>query len=228
MDNIAINITINGKTKEYVTDNEGIVTISFTNLVSSQIISLSNPSSGEEAINNITVLPTLVGENLVKYYKNESQFYISLIDGQGNLVSCINISMNINGVFYNRTTNGNGTARLNINLAPGEYILTAFDSLTGCMMSYNITVLSVLNATDINMTYNDGTQFKVKLVDGKGNPLDNKSISFNINGVFYTRYTNSEGISSLNINLMPGEYIITSQYESAMISNKITISAKEE
>ena len=313
LDNIAINITINGKTKEYVTDNEGIVTISFTNLVSSQIISLSNPSSGEEAINNITVLPTLVGENLVKYYKNESQFYISLIDiggnpvsggnismningvlynritnengtarlninlapgeytltafdsltgcmvsynitvlptlvggnlvkyyknesqfyislidGQGNLVSCINISMNINGVFYNRTTNGNGTARLNINLAPGEYILTAFDSLTGCMMSYNITVLSVLNATDINMTYNDGTQFKVKLVDGKGNPLDNKSISFNINGVFYTRYTNSEGISSLNINLMPGEYIITSQYESAMISNKITISAKEE
>lgn len=65
-----------------------------------------------------------------------------------------------------------------------------------------------------------------KLIDGKGNPLDNAGITFNINGVFYTRFTNSSGIACLNINLMSGEYIITSWYESAVISNKITISAK--
>ena len=54
-----------------------------------------------------------------------------MIDGEGNPVSGVNITMNINGVFYNRTTNENGTARLNINLPPGEYILTAIDPLTG-------------------------------------------------------------------------------------------------
>ncbi len=178
--------------------------------------------------NNIEVLPTLIAQNLVKYFRNESQFYISLIDGEGNVVPNVNITMNINGVFYNRTTNENGTARLNINLNPGEYILTAIDPLTGLQMSYNITVLPVLTADDINMTYNDGTQFKAKLIDGEGNPLENIGITFNINGVFYTRYTNSSGIACLNINLMAGEYIITSQYESAVVSNKITISAKED
>ncbi|WP_407432089.1 C1 family peptidase [Methanobrevibacter sp.] len=184
--------------------------------------------NGTSVDNSIEVLPTLIAQNLVKYFRNESQFYISLIDGAGNFVPNATITMNINGVFYNRTTNENGTSRLNINLNPGEYILTALDPLTGLMMSYNITVLSVLTADDINMTYNDGTQFTAKLVDGQGNPLENAGVTFNINGVFYTRYTNSSGIACLNINLMSGEYIITSQYENAVISNKITISAKKD
>lgn len=95
-------------------------------------------------------------------------------------------------------------------------------------MSYNITLLQVLTAYDIDMAYKDGTQFRAKLVDGKGNSLENVGITFNINGVFYTRYTNSSGIACLNINLMPGEYIIISQYGNVVISNKITISLKKD
>ena len=109
-------------------------------------------------------------------------------------------------------------------MLPGEYILTATDPLTGLQMAYDITVLSVLTADDIHMVYKDGTAFKAKLVDGMGNALANVGITFNVNGVFYTRYTNSSGVASLNINLIAGEYIITSQYESSQISNKITIS----
>ena len=131
--------------------------------------------------------------------------------------------MNINGVFYNRTTNENGTAKLNINLAPGEYILTAINPLTGLQMSYNITVLPTLNATDLEMTYKDGSTFNVTVLDGQGNPLKDAAVTFNINGVFYTRYTDSHGIARLNINLMAGEYIITSEYDGMRIANTITI-----
>ena len=178
--------------------------------------------------NSIEVLPTLIAENLVKYFKNESQFDIQLIDGQGNPVSGKNITMNINGVFYDRTTNENGMARLNINLQPGKYVLTAFDPLTGLQISFNITVLPTLTGKDLHMTYKDGSQFEATLVDGKGNPLANANIRFNINGVFYDRPTDENGIARLNIRLMPGEYIITSQYGEAVTSNKITIVAKEE
>ena len=136
--------------------------------------------------------------------------------------------MNINGVFYNRTTDEKGVARLNINLGPGEYILTAIDPLTGLKRSYNVTVLPVLTADDLKMTYLDGSKFKVKLIDGQGKPLANANITFNINGIFYNRTTNSSGYAGLNIRLMPGEYIITSSYGYAVISNKITIVAKEE
>ena len=131
--------------------------------------------------------------------------------------------MNINGVFYNRATNENGTARLNINLNPGEYILTALDPLTGLQMSYNITVLSTLKATDLEMKYKDGSTFNVNVVDGQGKALAGVNVTFNINGVFYNRTTDSEGIARLNINLMAGEYIITSEYDDLRISNTITI-----
>ncbi|WP_407421048.1 C1 family peptidase [Methanobrevibacter sp.] len=179
--------------------------------------------NGTTVENTITVLPTLIAENLVKYYRNASQFYISLIDGEGNAVTGKNITMNINGVFYDRLTNENGTAKLNINLEPGEYILTAIDPLTGLMMSYNITVLPTLNATDLEMKYRDGSKFMVSVLDGQGKPLANAKVTFNINGVFYTRTSDSEGIAKLNINLMAGKYIITSEYDRLRISNTITI-----
>ena len=168
-------------------------------------------------------MPTLIADNLVKYFRNTSQFFISLIDGEGNHVTGKNITMNINGVFYNRTTNENGTAKLNINLAPGEYILTATDPLTGLMMSYNITVLPTLNATDLEMKYKDGSTFNVTVLDGQGKPLANAKVTFNINGVIYNKYSDSNGIAKLNINLMAGKYIITSEYDNLRISNTITI-----
>ena len=87
-------------------------------------------------------------------------------------------------------------------------------------MSYNITVLPVLTAEDLSMKYNDGSQFKATLVDGQGNALAGVNITFNINGVFYDRTTDENGIAKLNIRLMAGEYIITSEFDEMKISTK--------
>ena len=82
-----------------------------------------------------------------------------------------------------------------------------------------------MSANDISMRYRDGTQFKANLVDGQGRPYANQVITFNINGVFYNRMTDSSGQAKLNINLMPGQYIITSSYNGSNIANTIRISA---
>jgi hypothetical protein len=111
--------------------------------------------------------------------------------------------------------------KLNINLVPGEYTVTT--QYGECKVSNKITVLPVLNASDITMKYLDGTQFKVNLVDGQGNPYAKQVITFNINGVFYKRLTDSTGQAILNLNLPIGEYIITSSYNGSNIANKITI-----
>ena len=219
--NETVTFEIGGVNYTRVSDENG--TAKMTINLSPGNYSVKTIFNGTTVENTITVLPTLIAENLVKYYKNASQFYVSLIDGEGNPVVGKNITMNINGVFYNRVTNENGTAKLNINLGPGEYILTATDPITGLMMSYNITVLSVLNASDLDMKYLDGSAFNVKVLDGQGNSLANAQVTFNINGVFYTRHTNSSGIAKLNINLLSGEYIITSEYDGMKISNTITI-----
>ncbi|SDA64423.1 C1 family peptidase [Methanobrevibacter millerae] len=219
--NQTVTFEINGGTYNRISDENGTASIAIN--LNPGNYTIKTTFNGTTVENTITVLPTLIAENLVKYFRNASQFYVTLIDGQGNPVAGKNITMNINGVFYTRVTNENGTARLNINLNPGEYILTALDPLTGLQMSYNITVLPTLEAEDLEMTYKDGSTFNVTVLDGQGNPLAGVSVTFNINGVFYNRTTDSNGIARLNINLMAGEYIITSEYDDLRISNTITI-----
>ena len=171
----------------------------------------------------VTVLPTLAGDNLIKYYKNDSQFHIKLVDHAGNPVKSADVMFNINGVFYYRETNAEGIAKLNINLNPGEYVLTAVDPLTGLHMSYNITVLSRLSGEDV-FSYPVGSYYYgVKLVDDVGNLMSGQLISFNINGVIFTNLTDANGEARLFLNLMSGKYIVTAQYLSNRISNVITI-----
>ncbi|MBR6024094.1 MAG: hypothetical protein IK044_03910 [Methanobrevibacter sp.] len=219
--NETVTFEINGGSYNRTSDANGTARIAIN--LGPGNYTIKTTFNGTSVENTITVLPTLIADNLVKYFRNTSQFFISLIGGEGNPVAGVNITMNINGVFYNRETNENGTAKLNINLIPGEYILTAIDPLTGLMMSYNITVLPTLNATDLEMTYKDGSTFNVSVLDGQGNLLADAKVTFNINGVFYNRYSDSKGIANLNITLMAGEYIITSEYDGFKIANTIII-----
>lgn len=171
----------------------------------------------------ITVLPTIIADNLVKYYKNDSQFYVKLVDFNNDSVASQNVTFNINGVFYTRQTNDDGIACLNINLNPGEYIITVIDPLTGLQMSYNITVLPVLYGMDVISYYGGTYDYLVKLVDEKGNALPNQIITFNINGLIYSNTTDAEGEARLFVSLMPGRYIVTAKYLSSEISNNIVI-----
>ena len=189
------------------------------------VLTAKNPSTGELDATTITVLSSIVeANNLTKYYKNDEKYTLKILDNQGNAVGeGVAVKLNINGVFYERKTNSSGYINMNINLAPGTYIITA--ECNNLRASNTITVLPILEAKDIEMKYRDGTKFEVKLLDGKGNPFANQFVTFNINGVFYNRTTDENGIARLNINLMAGEYIITSTYSNgAALSNKITIS----
>lgn len=57
--------------------------------------------------------------------------------------------------------------------------------------------------------FRNATQYYAKFIDTSGNPLANRAVTFNINGVFYTRNTDDSGYAKLNINLRPGTYILT-------------------
>ena len=110
---------------------------------------------------------------------------------------------------------------MNINLQPGDYVITA--NYKGFEISNNIHVLSTLYGQDLTKNYGDSSQFKARVLDNVGNPLANVMVNFNINGVFYNRTTASNGVAGLNINLIAGEYIITSSYNDYAIANKITV-----
>ena len=206
-----------------VSGDKGLAKLNINLNPGEYVITAMNPITGDMTSNNITVLSRITeNADLVKYYRNASQYTVKVLGDDGKAVGAgENVRFNINGVFYERQTNASGVAKLNINLMPGDYIITA--EYKGCAVSNNIKVLPVLNAIDIRMKYRDGTQFKATLVDGQGKPYAGQNVAFNINGVLYNRPTDSSGTAKLNINLMSGEYIITSSYNGSSISNKITI-----
>ena len=80
-----------------------------------------------------------------------------------------------------------------------------------------------LETSDLSMKYGDGSVFTAKTLDGQGNPLTNQNLTFNIHGVFYHKTTDENGTAKLNINLMKGEYIITSYWKDYEIGNKIIV-----
>ena len=219
-----VQFNINGVLYTRTVKENGLAKLNINLAQGSYIITAINNVTGEKAANNITVISRIAdNKDLVKYYRNASQYVVTLLGNDGKAVGAGEVvTFNINGVFYNRTTNASGQAKLNINLQSGNYIITA--EYKGCKVSNNIEVKPVLSAQDLKMSYRDGSRFEAKLVDGKGNPFKGESISFNINGVFYSRVTDGDGIARLNINLMRGEYIITSSYNGSNIANTIMIS----
>ena len=187
------------------------------------VITAMNPKTREKESNNIVVLATIVeNRDITKYYKNATQYTVKVLGADGNPVGAgKTVTFNINGVMYKKQTNESGIAQLNINLAPGDYVITA--SYEGYKVSNNIKVLPVLSASDLEMKYMDGSKFKATLLDGQGRLYAEQKIQFNVNGVLYHKVTDSFGQAELIINLLPGEYIITSSYNGANIANKITI-----
>ena len=204
-----IPIFINNGNYSRTTNSNGTINFLINLAAGNYTITVANPVTRETASNNVTVLPTLKANDVVKTYRNDTQYEALVLDGQGKALANTNVTFNINGVLYNRTSKANGIAKLNINLEPKSYVITAVRTDNGETISNNITVLSSINGKDIKKYYRNGTQYYANFTNSKGLPLINSTVTFNINGVLYDRKTNVNGTAKLNINLEPGKYVLT-------------------
>ena len=225
--NKTVVISINGNEYQRTTNVDGTASIAL-NLNSGKYIATASASEYSlESSGNVTIMPTVNGTDLVKVYKNATQYYATFRDSEGNyLADGSVVRFNINGVMYERkVSGGKGLAKLNINLAQGEYIITATNPITGENAANNITVISKLvENKDVTKYYRNATQYTVKVLGDDGKAVGaGVEVTFNINGVFYTRTTNASGIAKLTINLAPGEYIITAEYGGCRVSNSIKV-----
>ena len=220
--NKEIRFNINGVFYTKKTDKDGVADLGIMLRPGSYILTAYNPVTGEEKGFNITVKSLIMQNDLTKYYLNASRFEATVYNKDGSLAVNKNVTFNINGVFYHKKTDENGVASLGIALRPGEYtITTMYDGLD---IGNRVSVLPTLVTKDLNMKHLDGSNFTALTLDGQGKPLANQNVSFNVNGVFYHKVTNKDGIASLGIRLMSGEYIITSYWNDFQTGNTIKIS----
>ncbi len=227
--NATVYFTINGKVHARITDENGTASIAIRLLPgeykASALFNGTKDHDKATANATVTVKSTIFGNDTTLYFRNGTQYMAKFLDSDGKALANTDVKFNINGVFYTRVTDENGIARLNIRLDPASYIITAYNPVTGEQKANNITVLPRIIAEDLSMKYLDGSTFNAALVDGQGKAISGVNITFNINGVFYHRTTDVNGVASLNIRLISGVYIITSMYDECWASNKITISA---
>ena len=228
--NASVIFNINGVFYKKQTDDNGMAKLNINLRPGVYILTAMHPDALMYG-SNITVLSTILANDVVKFFRNGTQYCAKFLDGCGSPLVNASVTFNINGVLYKKQTDYEGVARLNINLFPGKYILTAMhpDSL---MYGYNITVLSTIHGDDIVKFFRNGTQYCAKFLDGCGSPLVNASVTFNINGVFYKKQTDDNGMARLNINLFPGEYILTAihlngEEKANIIKVLTTISAED-
>lgn len=226
--NMNVTISINGRNYVKQSDENGTASLGL-NLESKNytVVTTFGGNSkyfGTRSNNTVSILSTLLSKDIVKYYRNGTQFYATVLDFKGNPLANTTVMFNINGVFYNKTTDENGTAKLNIWLRPGKYIITIFNLVTGEQAGNNVTVLSkIVENYDLVKYYKNASKFSVKILDSQGYPVEGTIVTFNINGVFYYKETDSNGIASLAINLRPGKYVITTMYGQYDVGNNVTV-----
>ena len=228
--NASVIFNINGVFYKKQTDDNGMAKLNINLRPGVYILTAMHPDTLMYG-SNITVLSTILANDVVKFFRNGTQYCAKFLDGCGSPLVNASVTFNINGVLYKKQTDYEGISRLNINLFPGEYILTAMHP-DGLMYGYNITVLSTIHGDDIVKFFRNGTQYCAKFLDGCGSPLVNASVTFNINGVFYKKQTDDNGMARLNINLFPGEYILTAihlngEEKANIIKVLTTISAED-
>ncbi|MBR0057804.1 MAG: right-handed parallel beta-helix repeat-containing protein [Methanobrevibacter sp.] len=223
--NERILLNINGVIYTRTTNAQGSTSIAINLEPNEYIVTTAREATGEMKSNKILVKSLLVeNKDVDMFFKNGTRYTVKVIKQDGTVAGAgETVTFNINGVFYERTTNAEGIAGLNLNLEPNNYIITAM--YEGCAVANNIKVKHVLHAEDLTKKYGTADQFTVNVVDGQGKPLANATVIFNINGVFYDRVSNATGTAKLNINLMPGQYIITSSFNGENIANKVTVTS---
>jgi len=150
----------------------------------------------------------LIVNNLRKVYGTSTPLVATLLDDNDNPRVGVSVSFTINGVSYTRTTNSDGIARLNINLGVGDYKCTV--TCLPLSKTVNVTVVDKFNVSllvnPLTKTYGVSGGLKATLYGEHAEPLTGRRIQYTINGVSYNRTTNSDGQTSLAINLRPGTY----------------------
>ena len=161
-------------------------------------------------------------------------FSVTLKDSNGKALANKFIQIGFNGRIYNRTTDENGSAKLQINLFyTGDYTFAVAylgdDAFNGSFIVAKITVKkqsAKLTSADASYKASAKTKtIKATLKSAKGNAIPDKKITFTVNGKTYSAKTDSNGVATVNVSLSKkGTYNFTAKY--AGDSGYATVSTK--
>ena len=138
-----INVLINNKKYQVLTDDEGKAVFDLNILPGKYVATISLESSKYHASPikvNIIVKNTIEAFDVVKLYGSDTKYYAIFCDAAGKLLANANVKISVGSKTYTVKTMSNGIASLNLNLKVGNYIVTAMNPVTGEKLSSKLFV----------------------------------------------------------------------------------------
>ena len=162
-------------------------------------------------------------------------FTVTLKDSTGKAMADKFIQIGFNGKVYDRTTDENGSAKLQINLGyKGTYTFAVAylgdDDYNGSFIVAKIVVNKQKGSLTVPAKTYKASATKTLTATFKsaqGKAIAGKKISFTVNGKTYTANTNSKGIASVKVSLnKKGTYNFTAKFAGDDTYTAISKSAK--
>ena len=219
-----INIPISGNVTVNLsyTDSNGAKLLYTTkviaNLVKEEVPIISNKIATKIKYNKMTTITVYPADGKIgKYFK------ISLVDANGKALANKVVKIGLNGVTYNRKTNKNGVAQLQINLKKkGTYTL-AICFLGDKNYNASFAVSKVIVKCQKPKLTARAKKYKAKakrksltatLKTAHGKAIKGKRIFFKIKGKTYKGTTNAKGVATVKVKLSKkGTYTCRVQYK---------------
>lgn len=188
-----------------------------------------------KAFTQLKKLDSAIEFNIKNNQKNPVEIIVNVFDEYKNPVRQGNLTVTVENTNYNVEV-VNGVAKVyhkfkngGLNNVSAEFNGLLYNEATNSVLT-NVNVKKTrLIASDLSTYYKSSKYFKVKLVDENNKVLANKKIQFTVNSKVYTKYTNANGIATLNNKLKIGKYKVSvsfsgdSSYISSVKVNKVTI-----
>ena len=224
------NFTISGNdietTGEYAAilgDNNGTITnnqlLSNAGAGNDAIIGLGNVNaSGNPATKNNHLKVIIIASDLTKVEGSSDQYIVKVLDENGKAVANKTVEFILNGVKSNVITDFDGVAKLDVNLAKGEYSVTAKFVGDAEYGSKSITNNVVVNAKPVNPTpaptklatkitakkktfkaKKKTKKYSITLKDSKGKAVSKVKVTLKVKGKTYKATTNAKGKATFKI-----------------------------
>ena len=225
----SVHVTVKGVETTYVTDDDGRVYLDIGNAFEKYNVTAEFRGSDSYYPSNtsgsVEILSTIESADLIKLYGAGSQYFAIFKDLSGKALMNTQVFFKILGKTYNYTTLPNGVVRLNIDLNPGTYSITAINPVTGENKINKITIFNKLMGNkDVTNYFGAKSTYKVRAYDETGKVVGaGKLVIFKVNGKTYKVKTDKNGYATLSIKLNPKQYIVTAQFNGTKVSNKITV-----
>ena len=173
------------------------------------VTAYGNPETGNDVLKVI-----LIAEDLTKVEGSSDQFVVKVLDENGKAVANKEIEFIVDGVKYTQTTDLNGVAKFDVNLAKGEYLATTkfagdykygFKSITSNIVVKEkpapVVVKKATKITAKKATFKAKAKTKkyaITLKAGKA-AVKKAKVTLKVKGKTYKATTNAKGKATFKI-----------------------------